>query len=393
MKIYNIRDKNGQASFKGNVIHFAQQIEEVSDVLPRNMNDIDVIIVNESLKNIDKVNQLLVRPHYILEALNWLIVHNCLYNNVKKINTNIKQYDLTQIIINGIKKFQKTNPCEAEGIQHTLNLANDQLTQMSNNQTLNQSIDSQLLSPIINLNEYVAINPRIAILRSDYNQGMLLFSNETRGQQCTAISAYAIASTFFTPINEWTIDIINDIILSGDMYYSICQERLAHQLHPFNRYLDVQEVLGTININNTEITLQYWSNDIFNDSRQGIINKNNLNNTFNEFLAHSARHAFFICNDFTMAIIKYRNSLYLFDSHSKTPTGRRTEADKGRGSCMLFKNPNAASELSSYFCKICTRNATFSITYVAVLTIEEIIDNNNNSANNIEMNRNTSKII
>lgn len=383
MKIFNIRDKNGQASFKGNVIHFAQQIEEVSDALPRNMNDIDTIIVNESLKSLDKVNQLLVRPHYVLDALNWLITHNCLYNNVKKIKTNSQQFNLTQIIVSGIKKFQQNYPNQAQCIQSTLDMATQQLSDSSNHSEYN--------SPNINIHNYEAINPRIAILRSDYNQGMDIFPIESRGQQCTAICAYAIAATFFKPISKWTIHDLNDVILAGDNYYSLCQTRLAQNMHPFNRYLAVHEVLGDININERDISLQYWSNDLINDTPTGLININDLKNKFNDFLASAVRHAFFICNDFTLAIFKVRNSLYLFDSHSKTPTGRRTETDKGRASSMLFKHPNAAAELASYMTRIFNRNQIFTLTYVTVFNIQEILNNSSHNVSTPEINRATSK--
>jgi hypothetical protein len=383
MKIYNIRDKNGQASFKGNVIHFAQQIEEVSDSLPRNMNEIDIIIVNESLKSLDKVNQLLIRPHFVFEALNWLITHNCLYNNIKKIPKNLEQFNLSQIMINGIKKFQENFPDQAEYIQSTLEIANQQLTNETNNLESN--------SPNINLHNYQPINARIAILRSDYNQGMQIFPIESRGQQCTAICAYSIAATFFIPISEWTIDNINDVILAGDNYYSLCQAKLSHNLHPFNRYLEVHEVLGDININDRHISIQYWSNDIVNDTRQGLINTIDLKNKFNEFLAIEPRHAFFICEHYTMAIIKRRNNLYFFDSHSKTPTGRRTDIDKGRSSIMLFKHPNAAAELASYINKLFSKNQLYTMTYVTIFNIQEIQNNNSVNYSSPEINRATSK--
>jgi hypothetical protein len=56
----------------GNVVHFAQAIEEVYEQLPLRLIDSDNIIVTERRENILNVKQFTVRPKLLFEALVWL---------------------------------------------------------------------------------------------------------------------------------------------------------------------------------------------------------------------------------------------------------------------------------------------------------------------------------
>ncbi len=82
MKIMKMNNVFGQASFKGNVIHFAQAIEEVYEQLPLKLIDSDNIIVTEKNVNVTHINQFCVRPKLLYEGLIWLKNNNKLYTNV-----------------------------------------------------------------------------------------------------------------------------------------------------------------------------------------------------------------------------------------------------------------------------------------------------------------------
>jgi len=384
MKIYSISNQFGQAAFKGIVTHFAQQVEEVTEALPKKMTEIDTVIVNETMSNLDKVNQLQVRPHYLIAALEWLINNNHLYNNVKKLNTQTKQYDISNIIVTGLKQFQNNINDQLPELQQTSDILQSDI-----NNNNNTSIHTNE-SPSTNNDQYYIISNKVSILRSDYNQGMLLFSEENRGQQCSAMAAYSIAYSFVIFISEWSINDINDVILSGDSYYTECQQRLAANLHPFNRYLEVQEVLGSIFIGTKCINIKYRDNDTFNATRQGVISKNGIENHMNEFLASDTKHMILICQTYTSAIFKNNNNLYIFDSHAKTPTGRQTDSENGRASVIKFKHPYAVIEITKYLIRTFDKNALYALTYI---TAGEERQSNiiiNNSAHNYSLIKNTS---
>ena len=54
MKIYSLKksSKLGQFAFKGNVTHFAQCVEEISEQLPLTTSSLETIIVTESLEGL-----------------------------------------------------------------------------------------------------------------------------------------------------------------------------------------------------------------------------------------------------------------------------------------------------------------------------------------------------
>ena len=73
MKIFNLKNDLAQTKLKGNIIDFAQQVEELQEQLPIRITQTDNIIVVENLKNLDKINQFEIRPTLVYEALKWLI--------------------------------------------------------------------------------------------------------------------------------------------------------------------------------------------------------------------------------------------------------------------------------------------------------------------------------
>ena len=68
MKIYNINNNpTGQSTMKGNVFHFAQQVEEIHEHLPLTMSQTNNIIVNGTLSG-SGVTSLLA-PYALTSAI------------------------------------------------------------------------------------------------------------------------------------------------------------------------------------------------------------------------------------------------------------------------------------------------------------------------------------
>ena len=82
----------GQNALKGTCVHFAQCVEEIHEQLPLSIEDSQVVIVSESLENIKTNRQFQIRPKYIKNALDWLMINNILYVEVIQRNCNEKEY-------------------------------------------------------------------------------------------------------------------------------------------------------------------------------------------------------------------------------------------------------------------------------------------------------------
>ncbi len=348
----------GQAACKGNVVHFAQQIEEIEEQLPLGIDQVDQIIVNETFQNISKLEQFLVRPSYLYIGLEWLIKNNHLYSNVRKAAQVNKNFDINKIIIDSLDNFQAANNFNDPNLNKTIELAD----LSSNNQE--SQINNQ--SDALETDYYIIIDQSKSIIRADFNQGSEIFNTTTCGVQCSAICAQAIANSHVLKISEWNVHNLNQVLLEGDQYYTTCQNRLGHIIDPFNRYLEVQEVLGTITINQNLYRLQYKDNNIIDSSRQGITSSGNFLNHINEFLYSTCEHLMMVCADYTYVIFKCNQELYFFDSHAKTPTGRRSDNLNGKASVIKFKLPNSSINLANYLISLIKNGHVYTLTYITV---------------------------
>ena len=99
MKIMKMNNIYGQSSFKGNVVHFAQSIEEIYEQLPLKLIDTDNIIVTEKRANVDTIKQFNVRPKKLYEGLLWLKNNNKLYSNVQIIDRPDIEYHVDNIVV------------------------------------------------------------------------------------------------------------------------------------------------------------------------------------------------------------------------------------------------------------------------------------------------------
>ncbi|GFO49484.1 tigger transposable element-derived protein 6-like protein [Plakobranchus ocellatus] len=68
--------------------------------------------------------------------------------------------------------------------------------------------------------------PGRSILKASYHQGQGVFSPETRGRQCTAIAAAAVAYSSVKNVREWCKTDLDLILITGDSFYrQIDQQR------------------------------------------------------------------------------------------------------------------------------------------------------------------------
>ena len=377
MKIFNLKNDLAQTKLKGNIIHFAQQVEELQEQLPIRITQTDNIIVVENLKNLDKINQFEIRPTLVYEALKWLIKNNPLYNKVKCVEHELLDYDINTIIINSLNRYKSSsisnlNSSELEKL--------DEITQLSNTFNDSMSLNSTQISETEHPNCYKLINnqnPISSILRANFHQNNPIFG-DSAGMQCTGICAYAIVFSVSIHVSLWNTEIIDHVMLTGNDYYNEIQQRLRKQLIEFNNHLEINEVIGQISINNQDYSLNYWSNSldyIFDSTVQGLINLHDLNKQLNLIKNSDCKHFVLTTNQYSFAIIKENDVFYFFNSHSVTPKGRKTKTFNGTACVIKFNQPNSSNNLAAYINNMFQLNSDFIITYLRIT----LINSNENS--------------
>ncbi len=101
-------------------------------------------------------------------------------------------------------------------------------------------------------------------------------------------------------------------------------------------------------INGERIYLNYLNNDEIGATRNAHLNETNLLDHLNEFTTLECPQILLISNDYSYVIFKQDNGLFMFDSHSKTPTGRQTDSASGTASVIQFNYPNAVQNLNTF---------------------------------------------
>lgn len=212
----------GQHGFHGQAVLFGQDIEEIADQLPLRMSSAGLVIVCEQLESVQRLRRFSVNIQNLRAALDWLISNNPLYGNVT-INFNDDNYDINEI-------------CH---VHH-----NDIALEENANETNNDCFQD--------------IGNERRILRGSFHQSHSKFNDYSRGKQCTANAAVAIAVSKIKRTETWTSDMIDSILISGDhLYTSSIRSRRAPTLAEANiEYLRVHELQVNFEILNHSCLLQ-----------------------------------------------------------------------------------------------------------------------------------------
>jgi len=168
IKIIKLGGRFGQLGFRGQAVLFAQDIEEISEQLPLPVTRTGMIIVYEQLENVKRCRQFQVNIHNLSIALSWLIQNNPLYRNVN-INFDTANFNISEIC--QVIVTQQNNNQNSENVNKSVTLQK----QRSNNV------------------DFIEISDNRAIIRDSIHQGHDIFSDFTRGRQCTANAAMAVA--------------------------------------------------------------------------------------------------------------------------------------------------------------------------------------------------------
>ena len=323
MKMFILSKGRGQKACREIVIHFPQDITEVPDQLklPLPIADSDMVIVDESVEGVEKSLLISIRPSKVYEALIYLTEHNRLYKNVVIDNT----VDLSNLDSIRIRNCDLANEALADEVH------------------LNS--DGPLGFTAMKVGH---------ILRGTIHQGHDIFPESNVGLQCTAMAAAFIAHAHVQSPVGWTRETVDQILLKGDRLYSKIRETIE------SPELTADEVQGIVHncFGGVDVDLKVDDSNVY----YGFFNKANLFNQDNplksldKFICcQETNYAIFTGNGFSMGMFKDDQSFYMFDSHSRGPSG--ISSSKGTACVVKIPLECAASKLSFIIHRNCQPSA------------------------------------
>ena len=207
MKIFTLKGK--QKGLKGNVVHFAQSVDEVIEQLPLQLNQAGLIIVSESLEGIKRRKEFKVRPEKLIEALNWLKNNNHLYRNITILNSN--QIGSIETIV------------QIESKNHEISF--EESTENVENSYYQKTNDSNIF-----------------ILKSNFHEkSTVIFGPNVGKLSIPIIVACFINSIEINPLS-WNTSYFDELLINGDSFF----EKKIKECENMD-FNDVLQFLGNYN--------------------------------------------------------------------------------------------------------------------------------------------------
>ncbi|KAG5674476.1 hypothetical protein PVAND_004445 [Polypedilum vanderplanki] len=186
----------GQYGFKGQATLFALDIFEVTDklqnILPRSSDDTGLVVITESLENLNSTREYRISRERVYTALRWLITNNPLYHDVTVNNSAcLETRDIIRVI-----------PAETNQQPNT----NESTTAEPSTRSAYVPIDKKK-----NVSR---------ILRASWHQANLNVFPEFGGTQCFAMVLANIVRAAILPPSRWTKNILDENMIEGDSIFA-----------------------------------------------------------------------------------------------------------------------------------------------------------------------------
>ncbi|XP_076393046.1 uncharacterized protein LOC143266003 [Megachile rotundata] len=314
LKIMKIQNRFSQNWCKGQVVLFARDVFEVAEQLPVRLNQTGIMIVVESLENLERQRQFEIDVGKLRRALEWLLQNNALYKDVRPCFSNI---------INNISEIAHVTE-ELPIVRKEIEVA-QRITESSS--------------------KFVHVGHNVAILRGTCHQASDRFSIESRGKQCTGIAAVACVAFNLLDPSTWCTSDVDYVLLVGDKYYRDCIEaRNNPDPGEVNvDYLAVTELLPHLSFNNIRVGIDIGYEMAVNghiDIDNGDEGFPNLKNGLIMFFQQYT-YGILTANFISVAVSCSNQSespcYWLFDSHARGPKGYKAPS-RGLSCCMKFTN-------------------------------------------------------
>ncbi|KAG7299154.1 hypothetical protein JYU34_017689 [Plutella xylostella] len=325
LKIIKVQNRFSQNWCKGQVVLFAQDVVEIAEQLPLPLCNAGLVVVVETRENLQQHREFNLNIERVKTALQWLLLHNNLYQDVIPNFASILDNDISQIF-----QVAEFHDDDSNGNQ----VQTDRAQQITV-----QQIQSNQPSRLVH------INNDVSILRGSFHQGNDRFSIDSRGRQCTGIAATASVAFSLSDANTWTVSDVDYILIVGDTYYHECI--LARQNPNAGEqnveYLALRELLPRLLFNGHWVNVNVQNNVSIDghidkdQSEEGFPNLKNALACF--FRDHQC--GILTSNSVSVAIacqsISGNTYYWLFDSHARGPKGYKASS-RGTACCMRFVN-------------------------------------------------------
>lgn len=203
------------------------------------------------------------------------------------------------------------------------------------------------LKPIAKKNSFVVrAKTFFKIVLGDFCQFSTKFPSPHH--QCTAMAATALAYNTLKPIVEWNANDLNDILYSGQIYYTECMTNLL-LTDPNNKSTFLEAISLNENLSIASQNIEVFVN--LEECRGGPYESRDIiTEAFFNFEKKDFTNGIIIYNDYAYAILRYRNSYnstyyyIFFDSHGRKEDGTKVQPvtdDEGKSSILFFENANS----------------------------------------------------
>jgi hypothetical protein len=345
-KLVRYEGRFGQYGFNGQVILFAQDVNEVTELLPnmlpRSTDNSGMIVVTEHLENI-RTRIIEVSRDRLNAALRWLIQNNPLYQDVT-IDQNARLDE------NSLVRVQEQ--------RHT----------------------EQPQEAVVRRIYYVQANSVSKILRSSWHQGDLdIFPDTRAGKQCCAMVLANILRARILSPNLWSKSVLDHNLLEGDEIYKQVLERINPIELEGSDFLCVNNfhvINDTYMAYGTEFKIIHEEEPTwFGSLKDSInINTNDPQSRINplkrslELLFENHQGGILIANNKAIGVLKNDEKFYFTDSHSCGPKGQNCANGKA---CVI--ECNILDELVRV-CKraVGSKNDPYTLDYIDVQVVGEL---------------------
>ncbi|OXA51126.1 ATP-dependent DNA helicase PIF1 [Folsomia candida] len=357
LKTHKLSRGRGQVALQGQVIHFAQSVEEVQEQLRLGPNTSNgTIIVTESVGDFPHSSIFDIRPQVLREALEWLLINNPGYSNVTMEEFNLDGIRLEDAVV-----------AQNEGDSYPT-----------------PDVTDRKGRPRIE-GGYVPIprKPWMMAMRLSFCQTSKRFLKAgTGGKQCTAMSAAAVAYAAVKSPGTWTIQDGDRMLTAGDYYYQKCRNRIIErnatngegraQIVAYD-YLNPDEIEGQIaNVFGKSVSIslvdggivfyaafERWMAEVEDYAKRALAS------AIEDFVSSNSDYALITGGQYTMGLSKSDGHLYYFDSHARTQQGMISNAATQQALILKLRQ---CQESYHHLCKIVNNNCVQSLN-AAVLTV------------------------
>ncbi|GBN09196.1 hypothetical protein AVEN_184281-1 [Araneus ventricosus] len=356
IKIIKFDGVLGQYGFRAQAVLFAQDLHEVTEKLPnmllRPTNNLDVVVVTETLENLNIPREFSIDRSSVNRALKWLVAENELYKDVV-IDQESRMEESDYVLVQPAVAVQEQEEHEIEVHQRD--------------------------------NVYMHVNDVSRIIKASWHQAdETIFTSGSAGVQCLGMVLANIVRASILERNRWTSTTLSEnMIEDDDIYQEIVIENerrggLAVEEDGYLEILHMNVIKHDVIMYNNDFSIEHDDNtsyvgslsDSVNDGELAHTLESSLNTMFN--IDHHKAGAL-IAEGYSYGVMRNADKYYFTDSHSCGAVGGKARGSN-RKACVI--ECGTFDELLRV-CKRATgsKNVQYTMNYIDVHVKDNIVRN------------------